>query len=57
MEIKIEKYWRYMMKGKIRFFMFDNGSPSFLFEFKEEKYVIFRNSPYLFRARGMSLNS
>lgn len=56
METWIEQTWKSKMRGNIRIYAHGNGVFVFLFEFKGEWDVIFRNKPYLFRFKGKYLN-
>lgn len=56
MEFWMEKNWKYKMKGNLAIFAVGNGFFSFLFKYKEDKEVIFRNGSYFFGSRGIYLN-
>lgn len=56
MEFWMSKAWNSIMKGEIPLSTVGNRFFVFLFEFKEDRDVVFRNMPYFFGSRGMYLN-
>jgi hypothetical protein len=54
--IWMEKNWKPLIKGSLNHFFCGRGFFTFLFEFKEDRDLIFHSGSYFLGARGMYLN-
>jgi hypothetical protein len=56
MSFWVEKNWKPLIRGSLSHFFYGKGFFTFLFEFKEDRALIFCTRPYFLEAGGMYLN-